>query len=213
MSGAHLAAVLMLLLVINILVMILTAFFRGYGTKKGKNLATKEDLQNVLIQVKAVTRSTEEIKTELSELTWSKQRQWDMKRDAALDVMKIFGEMEQLLNHIFHIRNPDTIAKSLVNPEMQKKHIQSYEDALKQYLEAIRKFWQARETIGLVFSESVSRQMDAVQNALALLAALLGDDSPTGPAAKAAQRDILRREQKLVTDALRKELGIQMSEA
>ena len=36
----------------NILVMILTAFFRGYGTKKGENLATKEDLQNVLIQVR-----------------------------------------------------------------------------------------------------------------------------------------------------------------
>lgn len=171
-----------------------------------------EQLQDVLVQVKAVTRTTEETKTELSEKTWPKQRQWDMKRDAALDVMKIFGEMEQILNHIFHIRNPDTIAKSLVNAEMQKKHIQSYEDMLKQYLEAIRKFWQVRETVGLIFSESVSKQMDSVQNALALLAALLGDDSPTGPAAKATQRSVLRREQKLVTEALRNELGMQKSE-
>jgi hypothetical protein len=197
---------------INVLVLVFAAFFKAYGTKKGENLATKEDLQNVLEQVKAVTRTTEEIKTELSEKTWSKQRHWDMKRDAALDVMKIFGEMEQILNNVFHIRNPETIARSKQTVELANDHIQDYKNALDQYLAGIRKFWQARESVALVFSIEVSKHMNAVQNALAQLAALLGDDSPSGPAVKAAQRDALRREEKLVTEALRKELGIQISE-
>jgi hypothetical protein len=197
---------------INVLVLVFAAFFKAYGTKKGENLATKEDLQDVLDQVKAVTRTTEEIKTELSEKTWSKQRHWDMKRDAALDVMKIFGEMEQILNNVFHIGNPETIARSKQSVVLANDHIQDYRNALDQYLAAIRKFWQASDTIALVFSTEVSKHMDAVQNALARLAALLGDDSPSGPAAKAAQRDALRREEKLVTEALRKELGIQISE-
>ena len=197
---------------INVLVLVFAAFLKAYGTKKGENLATKEDLQNVLEQVKAVTRTTEEIKTDLSEKAWSKQRHWDMKRDAALDVVKIFGEMEQILNNVFHIRNPETITRSKQTVELANDHIQDNKNALDQYLAAIRKFWQAKETVALVFSIEVSKHMNAVQNALAQLAALLGDDSPSGPAAKAARRDALHREEKLVTEALRKELGIQISE-
>src|ERR1700722_320823 len=155
---------------INVLVLVFAAFLKAYGTKKGENLATKEDLQNVLEQVKAVTRTTEEIKTDLSEKAWSKQRHWDMKRDAALDVVKIFGEMEQILNNVFHIRNPETITRSKQTVELANDHIQDNKNALDQYLAAIRKFWQAKETVALVFSIEVSKHMNAVQNALAQLA-------------------------------------------
>lgn len=196
---------------LNVIAAVFTAFFKGYAEKKGENLATKEDLQDVVNQVKAVTRTTEEIKTELLEATWSKQRHWDMKRDAALNVMNIFGEMEQILNNIFHIRNPETIAKASVNEIMKQEHINGYKVALEDYLAAIRKLWQARQNVALVFSEEVSKGMDEVQNALAQLAALLGDDSPSGPKAKAAQREVLRKEQKSVTQLLRRELGVHIA--
>jgi Flp pilus assembly protein CpaB len=73
---------LIVLVAINIIVMVFTAFFKAYGAKKGENLATKEDLKDVLVQVKEVTATIEEIKRDISERTWSKQRHWDLKRDS-----------------------------------------------------------------------------------------------------------------------------------
>jgi hypothetical protein len=186
-------------------------FLHAYMAKMGENRAAKDSLKDAVKQLKIFTETAEGIKTELSEATWSKQRHWDMKRDAALNVMNIFGEMEQILNNIFHIRNPETMAKASANETMKQEHINAYKVALEDYLAAIRKLWQARQNVALVFSEEVSKGMDEVQNALAQLAALLGDDSPSGPKAKALQREALRKEQKSVTQLLRRELGVHIA--
>src|SRR6267143_5646049 len=60
------------------------AFFGTYLREKGKNLATKED-------VAAISRTTEEIKTEIASGVWLKQRRWDIKWECYSKIAENIG--------------------------------------------------------------------------------------------------------------------------
>jgi hypothetical protein len=92
---------LLTVLTINIIVLVLTAFFKGYGKKKGENLATKEDLKDVLDQVKQVTRTTEEIRSEISDRSWSRQKQWELKKEVILEAVKELSRLEISVLQVF----------------------------------------------------------------------------------------------------------------
>jgi hypothetical protein len=55
---------------------------KSYEEEIGKRLATKEDIDNVLAQVRAVTRETERVKAEISGGLWQEQWHKTQKRDA-----------------------------------------------------------------------------------------------------------------------------------
>jgi hypothetical protein len=57
-------------------------YLKGYGEEKGKRLATNEDIDNVLEQVRAVTRETAAIQAEISGGLWLQQWQLGQKRDS-----------------------------------------------------------------------------------------------------------------------------------
>jgi hypothetical protein len=58
----------------------------GYLKKKGENLATKEDIQDLVAQVSAVTKATKEIEAAVSGDLWDRQKRWELKRDLMLEV-------------------------------------------------------------------------------------------------------------------------------
>jgi len=60
---------------------VLKPYLKAYAEEKGKRLATKEDIDNVLEQVRAVTRETEIIKAEISGGLWQQQWHLTQKRD------------------------------------------------------------------------------------------------------------------------------------
>lgn len=64
------------------------AYFGSYLKKKGENLATHEDLQKLVDQMKATTQATKEIETRLTDQAWDRQRQWELKRDIICQVAK-----------------------------------------------------------------------------------------------------------------------------
>src|SRR5437016_4580976 len=68
----------------------------SFFSKRGEISAIQSKISTVVSQNERLVRSSEEIKTELSKKAWSKQRNWDLKRDTALDVMRVFGELQQL---------------------------------------------------------------------------------------------------------------------
>jgi hypothetical protein len=53
----------------------------AYGGEKGKNLARKEDLNEILAEVRAVTITQKEIEAKLTGEQWDRQTRWNEKRN------------------------------------------------------------------------------------------------------------------------------------
>ena len=49
------------------------AYFKGYGSKKGENLATHEDIDKLVKQVEAVTKATQDIEASMSTRVWARE--------------------------------------------------------------------------------------------------------------------------------------------
>jgi hypothetical protein len=62
------------------------SYMQGYMSQKGKNLATHEDIDKLVEQVKAVTQTTKEIEAKISDQVWDRQRRWELKRDLILKI-------------------------------------------------------------------------------------------------------------------------------
>lgn len=72
-------------------------FLKSYLSKKGDNLATKEDIRDLVAQMKLMTRTAEEIKTEASDAAWDRQKRWELKRDTVFETArKVADETEAM---------------------------------------------------------------------------------------------------------------------
>jgi hypothetical protein len=195
---------ILIVLAANIIVLVFSSFFKGYGQKKGENLATKEDLKGVVEQVKAVTRTTEEIKSEISGESWAKQRHWDIKRDTAMDIMRVYGRLQEASANLFEAASYRDMAQHLTSQEVNAKAAQKHETAYKQFQAAMTTFWQLEEIARLIFSTKVYEKMDIVKRAFNKLAAALFEDNgkfdPLFEELRAKQEDL--------ATTIRAELGI-----
>lgn len=68
-------------------------FLKSYAEQKGRQLATKEDIENVLKQVRAVTRETASIQAEISGGLWLQQWHLAQKRDT---YARLIGALENI---------------------------------------------------------------------------------------------------------------------
>ncbi len=145
-----------------------------------------------------------------------RQKYWELRRDVALEVMRVLGELQQLLNSIFHKLRPGEshdfvrhIAATQGQEAAMNEADKINEQRMKlsdEYTMAMRKFWQVKGTVSLVFSEDTLKVMDDTQDALAYLVGLLG---PTLDYAEAKLRmDHFFETRELLTQALRKELEL-----
>jgi len=76
------------------------AYFGSYLKKKGENLASKEDIDDLVEQVRAVTRATKEIETKISDEVWDRQKRWEMKRDVVFELVRRSGNVKDALTSI-----------------------------------------------------------------------------------------------------------------
>jgi hypothetical protein len=74
--------------------------FGGYFGKKGEIQALHEDLSRVIAQNEAITRANETIKDRLTNQTWDRQRQWEMKRDAVITTVPALGRARDALMYL-----------------------------------------------------------------------------------------------------------------
>jgi len=77
-----------------------SAYFGAYFRRSGENRAMSENLDNLVREVKAVTKTTEEIKAEISNEVWNRQRQWEFKRDVLFEVAKRLGAYREAFSDV-----------------------------------------------------------------------------------------------------------------
>lgn len=82
------------------LVRCLAPAFGGYFGKKGEIRAVHEDFDKVIEQTGAATRATELIKDQLTNQSWTRQRQWELKRDAVMAVVIAIGRARDGLMYL-----------------------------------------------------------------------------------------------------------------
>jgi hypothetical protein len=74
--------------------------FGGYFGKRGEIHALHEDINKVIRQNEAITTANETIKDELTNRSWDRQRQWEMRRDAVLAVVQSLGRARDALMYL-----------------------------------------------------------------------------------------------------------------
>jgi hypothetical protein len=64
------------------------SYLAGYLKKKGENLATKEDIQDLAAQTALLTQTAKEIEAKITDKVWDRQKRWELKRDQILQAVK-----------------------------------------------------------------------------------------------------------------------------
>ncbi|KRB08929.1 hypothetical protein [Lysobacter sp. Root690] len=81
---------------------VFTAAGEGYAKRKGENLATKEDFDELLDQLRKNTKATEQIRTEIAHQDWA-AREWKALRAKKLEELLI--ELNSISDHLEQYRN------------------------------------------------------------------------------------------------------------
>lgn len=76
------------------------SFLGAYLKKKGENLATHEDVGKLVDQMTAITQATKTIESSISDKSWDRQKQWELKRDAVFAVMQALGKADETLHFV-----------------------------------------------------------------------------------------------------------------
>src|SRR5215472_14973775 len=79
------------------------SFLAEYMKKKGENLATREDLQNLVTQMSAVTEATKKIEAEISSGVWDRQKQWELRREVFFDVAREMTKADDALTRLHSV--------------------------------------------------------------------------------------------------------------
>jgi hypothetical protein len=81
----------------------LLTYLTAYAKKKGENLATREDMQDLVKQMSEVTKATKKIEAEISSGVWDKQKRWELRRDTLFEVAKRLAELEDALCKLYSV--------------------------------------------------------------------------------------------------------------
>jgi hypothetical protein len=130
------------------------SFLPSYMQQKGKNLATKEDIQELARQTAILAQTTKEIEARISIGVWSQQQRWDIQKTALLDSLKDLATAETFL-----VRLVQTFADT-------KDHPQGWEtrrkEANEKYAERINNFWRTQLVIEIVCGREIGSHFQEI---------------------------------------------------
>jgi len=178
------------------------SFLGAYLKKKGENLATHEDLDKLVEQVRAVTTTTKEIEAKISTDVWDRQKQWELKRDVVFELTKrvaaSFAALRQLDNFLqTEVAHPEH--KDL--PSWKKDRI----DANSKWFENAQALNESQSLAALACDKAVLEAINTYQHLTTTVAAKInkGDDKTFG---ESLSKIIELRG--VIEGVIRKELGI-----
>ncbi len=182
------------------------AFLGSYLKKKGENLATHEDVDKLVDQVRAITTATKQIETKISSDFWDRQKQWELKREVLFDASKKLSELESKL------RSLKTFWEHLVQGKIEgeESKIRLQHEYVTKWQNCMQSFG---ETVSLVFvtcSSDTMRAFAELSDCLRERASeIVGGDLEAYAKTEAERSEKVAR----VRVAIRKELGIYLDPA
>jgi hypothetical protein len=190
-----------LVVVLWLLTLILGAFLgylASYMKKKGENLATHEDIDKLVDQMKAVTQATKEIESKISGEAWDRQKRWEMKREVVFEAIKRVARAdEELLGFSMILKVEQKPGEDWTQTNLER--------SLK-WSNASAALDESRLLVGVVCSRETREALDSF--------AVVTNTIAAGISKKDAQiydksREQVARQLFAVRAALRKELGVE----
>jgi hypothetical protein len=130
------------------------AFLPSYMREKGKNPATREDVQELATQTKILAQTTKEIEARISVSVWSKQQRWDIQKTALLDSLKELATAETFL-----VRLVQTFVDTKDQPpgwQIRRK------EANEKYAERLNNFWRTQLAIEIVCGSEIGSHFQKI---------------------------------------------------
>jgi hypothetical protein len=179
----------------------LGSFLGAYLRKKGENLATHEDIDKLVYQVRAVTTATKQIEARISSDLWDRQKRWELKKEVLLLAVKRLAEVNEALQSYSIARRAEH------NPEDQAWVRDVYE-AAKRWEKALVEFEESRILADMVCDKQTEEAFFAITHFTNNIAVKIGEDDPAFYDRSVAE---LLKRFSTTRAAIRRELGIDTS--
>lgn len=137
------------------------SYFGGYGKRKAENLATKEDFDALLAQVKKTTEETEKVKMDIARVGWVDQQRWVLKRELYMELLdSLYSEKEA----VFKLSDEEkrTVPSE---PELLALRENYIRENQAQSLAAIKRISKVRGVAGVLLTEEAQKALDEIARA------------------------------------------------
>ena len=124
------------LLALGVVVGAFGGYLKAYLSQKGQNLATHEDINRLVDQVRAVTTTAKQIEAKISDDVWDRQKRWELKRDLLIDMVRKTIAMHVALQRLYAVRLTNRDSSDTENParlEATHKSTATFNDAVTEY--------------------------------------------------------------------------------
>ena len=129
-----------------VVVALFIGYFRGYLTQKGQNLATHEDVEKLVDQLRAVTTATKEIEARISNEVWDRQKRWELKRDVLIEMVKKTIALQVALQRLQAVR----LANKGTNSPEDPVRLEAIQTSTFTFNVAVAEYDQAKLVVDLV---------------------------------------------------------------
>ncbi len=139
------------------------SYLSGYLKKKGENLATHEDIDKLVHEVATVTQTTKEIEAKISDEVWNRQKRWEIKKDAVVELLRALSDMTEALVHLDSTyKARDAMKDAMKNDNLTVLYSSEISEALDAWTDASRTFSQTMLLVQLVCGDEVKTAMNTL---------------------------------------------------
>jgi hypothetical protein len=146
----------LILMALSALSGLFIGYFWAYGKKKGENLATHQDIDKLVDQVQAVTTAMKEIQTNISDESWGRQRQWELKREAVLEAIRKTSKVKDALTNLHAVYITEQQSAAECYPPRLEQRV----EAGRLWHEAADEFDQATLLVSVACTEEATTAME-----------------------------------------------------
>ncbi|EHK5111999.1 hypothetical protein I2702_004826 [Vibrio parahaemolyticus] len=143
--------------------------FGAYLKKRMDNLATNDDFDGALKQLKKSTKAVEQVKSQLNERFWVKQQIWETKRVAYEELIMCLNTSQRYLNELVIYLHEYTdcyvhissVYHGLYETEEEEQNAKSYEAYIDGEQQKFREKFESKDAV-----ESRDRLMNEMQESI-----------------------------------------------